>query len=141
MRFPKKRDMSQAAGYGATPVEQPCFYGFSHRSQLERAVCALIRARELAGEIIHEKHEDRVAIGRAKYVYFADFRVRDAKTSEVFWIEAKGNEKGGRWPTTKRQWQAYGPGKLEVWKGSYKRPFLAKTIYPEAEQLSLGGSS
>lgn len=140
MRFPK-RNMTRAAAYGAKPVIEPCFYGFSHRSLLERAVCALIRMRELAGELVHEKHEDRIEIGRAKYVYFADFRVRDAKSSERFWIEAKGNEKCGRWPTTKKQWKAYGPGKLEVWQGSYKRPILVKTIYPDEEQLPFGGVS
>lgn len=110
--------------------DQLCSYGFSHRSKLEHAVCDLIRLRELAGEIVHLKHEDTQYLGEARYKYIPDWKVRDVKSGEEFWIEAKGyGDK--RWPTTKKQWAAYGPGKLEIWGGDHRGPRLDKTIIPQ----------
>lgn len=116
--------------YKNEKVDSLCFYGFTHRSKLERAVCDLNRLEELAGEIEHIAHEDHLYLSKARYHYIADFKLKRVRTGEIFWREAKGKS-DGRWPTTKKMWKAYGFGRLEVWMGTHKRPSLAKTIFTD----------
>jgi hypothetical protein len=127
---PRKKKGSEQK-YGNTEVHQ-CAYGFSHRSKLEFAVCQIIKLREMAGEIEHLQHEDHTYLTKARIGYIPDFKCRDTKTNEIFWIEAKGyaNE---LWPTKKKLWKHYGHGRLEVWRGTHQRPFLDETIIPVTE--------
>ena len=116
--------------YGNHEVTDLCSYGFSHRSKLERAVCDQIADLEKAGELRHLAHEDTQYLSRARYKYIPDFKVESLKTGEIYWIEAKG--KGDhRWPTTKRMWRFYGPGRLEIYTGKWQSPALIQTIVPE----------
>lgn len=131
-KFPKlglKKKIKRPEKYGNKKPDEPCSYGFSHRSLLEKAVCNLIALEEKAGKIVHEAHEDSVYLTEARYRCIPDFRCRDVATGQVFWREAKGFA-NQRWPTTKKLWKFYGPGPLEVWKGDYRRPVLAETIIP-----------
>jgi hypothetical protein len=106
-----------------------CSKGHSHRSKLESAVCAIIQLREKAGELELLQVEDHIQLS-GWYTYVVDFRCRDLKTGEEFWIEAKGSG-DKRWPSTRKGWKHSGPGKLEVWKGDHWRPILVETIYPK----------
>lgn len=106
-----------------------CHYGFSHRSKLEAAVCQLIWLREKAGEIQHLQHEVHVYLTRARIGYVADFKCRDVKSGGEFFVEAKGYA-NDRWPTIKKLYKFYGPGTLEVWTGTHRRPVLSETIVP-----------
>jgi len=116
--------------YGNKRVTSLCRYGYSHRSQLERAVCDLVWIREQAGEIEHLKHEHRIALTLSKIAYIADFMVRcTSETKQEMFIEAKGFE-SARWPIIRKLWRFYGPGPLEIWKGDYRRPRLDETIIP-----------
>lgn len=116
--------------YGAQ--RSKCFgYKHNHRSKLEAGVCDLITAKEQKGELRRLGCEVSVRLSEAKIRYVADFHVRDRKTGEEFFIEAKGMETA-RWRVIKSLWSKYGPGRLDVYKGSSTRPMLAYTI--EVEQ-------
>lgn len=57
-----------------------------------------------------------------------DFRVT-LKNGRVEYHEAKGRE-FPRWKKFVRWWRKEGPAPLTVWKGTWKRPIIAETIYP-----------
>lgn len=133
MRFPTKKKNK----YGNTPVKNLCFYGYTHRSLLERAVCDIIAWEEKAGKIIHEAHEDSVILGPTRYRCVPDFRIRVVETGEIRWREAKGDHKASRFPMTKKQWKVYGPGPLEIWMGNHRRPVLTKTIIPDTSEFCI----
>lgn len=120
--------------YQNEKVESLCFYGFSHRSKLERSVCDMNRIHELAGLVEHLAHEDTLYLSAARYRYVADFKLKNAHTGEIFWREAKG-QADGRWPTTKKMWKFYGFGRLEIWMGEWRNPRLAKTIITAKEPI------
>ena len=123
------RRRKAAAQYNNDRPTTLCRYGFSHRSRLEFAVCFMTWLQERAGELKHLAHEESVRLGAAGYRCIPDFKLQDAKTGEIFYREAKGYA-NPRWPTTQKQWAAYGPGRLEVWKGTHNRPLLEKVIVP-----------
>lgn len=125
------KDERMSLKYGNVKTES-CYYGYSHRSKLELAVCRLIRVRELAGEIEHLQHEEYIYLTRARIVYIADFKCKDVASGEVFYIEAKGFE-APRWPTVKKLYKFYGPGNLEIWKGTHLRPTMDEEIIPMIE--------
>lgn len=130
--------MSQTEKYGNT--FSTCKLGHSHRSKLESSVCAILQLREKAGEIRIDQAEDHICLcgpkehdcpGKIDYV--ADFRCTDLATGETFWVEAKGYA-NDRWPMKKRLYKHYGPGRLEIWRGTATRPFLDETILPRGEK-------
>jgi hypothetical protein len=125
----RKFGPKKAATYNNERVTSLCRYGFSHRSKLERALCDRIWEEEQGGEIEHLEHESSVTLGGAKYRCIPDFKLRRKATGEVFYREAKGHE-NPRWPTTKKQWKAYGPAPLEIYKGSHTRLRLDEVITP-----------
>ena len=106
-----------------------CDLGHSHRSKLEGAVCAILQWREKAGELTIVQAEDHIYLSRARIHYIADFKCLDSKTQEFFWVEAKGfaNDK---WPIKLKLYRVYGPGRLEIWKGSHTRPVLDEVVTP-----------
>lgn len=100
---------------------------FSFASKLEASVYTIIKSRENAGEIEFIQHQDHVYLTRARIHYIPDFKCRDKKTGEIFWIEAKGYA-NDRWPMKKKLWKFYGPGRLEIWMGSHLRPYLDEVV-------------
>lgn len=117
-------------------VISPCRLHGSHRSKLEFGVCWLLQRRADIGEIELLQAEDHLIICgppghpcKKKITYVADFKCRDLKTGEIFWVEAKGfpNE---RWPMKKALFQHYGQGRLEIYMGNWQRPTLAEIIIP-----------
>jgi hypothetical protein len=130
MKWGYLRNKDAGPKYKNEKVDGLCGYGFSHRSKLERAVCDMIWFREKVGELQCLAHEETHYLSKARYRYVADFKVQNVETKEVYWIEAKGAS-DGRWPTTKKMWKAYGPGRLEIYMGDYRKPLLAKVIVPD----------
>lgn len=112
--------------FGARRVEKA---GLRFDSGLESAVHDLILLREKAGELELVKTQDRIKLTDAGIVYIADFQCRDLQTGETFWIEAKGFE-SERWKIIYKLWQFYGPGRLEIWKGTKARPVLTEVLRP-----------
>jgi len=105
-------------------------------SKLENVIEDMIKLREKAGEfklIAKQQHIHWYLNGVCKLgEYWPDFTVQDSITGTIFWIEAKGMETD-LFRRNKRLWQAGGPGKLEIWKGSYKNPKLTDVLRPHFE--------
>lgn len=127
IRLKRKR---KSADYNNQAVTSLCSYGFSHRSKLERAVCDLLAWEEKAGITKHLAHEDTIYLTDARYRCVPDFKVQNCATSEIYWMEAKGFA-NPRWPTTKKLWKVYGPGRLKIYGGSYTRPTVIEEIVPK----------
>lgn len=117
------------ASFNNVKTSNLCFYGFSHRSQLERGVCDLIAWEEKAGVTKHMAHEDTQYLTEARYKYIPDFKVQNCATSEIYWVEAKGYP-DKRWTTTKKLWKFYGPGRLKIYIGTRAKPLLKEQILP-----------
>lgn len=103
--------------------------GISFASKLEAALYQQLQLEELAKEIEILKIQDTLYLSEARICYRADFKIKNLKTGEVEWAEAKGFE-GDRWPIIKKLWKAYGPGKLKIYKGTYRKLKLVEEILP-----------
>lgn len=98
-------------------------------SKLEEAVYGQLYLRECQGGMRIVCKQKNIYLSEARVLYIADFECETTDTHEIFYVEAKGFE-GPRWPTIKKLWKVYGPGKLEIWKGTHIRPVLVETIIP-----------
>lgn len=108
-----------------------------HGSALEASVCDLLSAREQANEISEVKWIATVRLTKT-VTWKVDFAATDNKTGKRFWIEAKGKEMAD-YRIKKKLWaEGFGPGKLEIWKGDWKRPKLAETILPNVVDMAAG---
>lgn len=123
-RFPKKKGQDAKMGN----ERSTCALGHSHRSKLESAVCQILQLRQKAGELEIVQVEDHVYLTDARIGYVPDFKCR-YPSGEIFWVEAKGFE-NDRWPMKKKLWKFYGPGALEIWKGTWRKPTLVETVIP-----------
>lgn len=110
--------------YGSKKTELD---GRSFGSKLEASVYALLRERERAKEIEILQCQDHVYLTDARILYVADFKCRWVRSQEIFWVEAKGYETSD-WRLKLRLWRHYGPGSLEIFKGSHLRPQLTETV-------------
>lgn len=123
--------------FGNKITRLPCHYGFSHRSKLEAAVCDQIYLKEIGGELRHLKHEDTIRFDclecGEKRAYIPDFKVQDVKSEEIYWIEAKGFA-DKRWARNKRLWKRFGPGRLEIYGGTWRGLTLDLVIIPTGRE-------
>lgn len=109
--------------------------GYSFASKLEAALYLELKLREKAKEIVIEKVQDHLRLSEAEIGYIADFRIRDLSTGEQEWLEAKGFE-SDRWPIIKKLWAAYGPGRLRIFKGTYRTLKQVEVITPKPRQTN-----
>lgn len=107
--------------------------GQNFASKLEAAVYQILKLRERAGEIEILATQESIYLTTERLCYKPDFTALDKTTGERFWIEAKGIETQA-FRDRKRLWRGYGPGKLEIWKGKYNRPYLDEVIVPKGGQ-------
>lgn len=106
--------------------------GYSFSSKLEASVYQILKLREKAGELEVLQTQDHIYLTDARIGYVPDFKCKDLHTGAVFWAEAKGYA-NDRWPILKKLWKFYGPGKLEIWKGSHVSPVLDEVIVPASK--------
>lgn len=111
-------------------------------SKLEASVHQQLQLREKAGELRIIQTQEPVTIcgkeghgcsSKCRIQYLADFTCEFVANGERFHVEAKGMETD-TWRLKRRLWFHYGPGVLEIWKGSWQRPVLAETIVPRGEE-------
>ncbi len=120
--------------YGAIKVSAA---GYTFASKLEKA---------LYDHLMNDKNvellqvQDTILLTQANIKYIPDFRCKNLTTGEIFWAEAKGYE-SERWPTIKKLWKFYGPGRLQVWKGKYAKLLLAEEIVSKSLTPPSCGSS
>lgn len=122
-----KVDAGRLEKYGNTKIDHA---GYSFASKLEAAVFDILKWREKAGEIRDIQCQDSIYLTDARIEYRADFRFTVATTGEVVWAEAKGFE-NEKWPLKRRLWIYYGPGALEIYKGTYESPKLVEVLKPK----------
>jgi hypothetical protein len=114
--------------------------GIKFPSKHEAAVYSTLLELEKSGIIRDIKRQIPILLSAAKIKMVVDFQVYSVPDKDIVFIEAKGAET----PTyriKRRLWLAYGPGTLQVYGGSYKRPKLKETLVPtslvvEEEDLS-----
>lgn len=123
-RWNKFRSAGQKYNSGRSKLD-----GYSFASQMEAAGYLMLKAREQAGEIVVEKVQDRVFLTDADIEYRPDFKCRVVATDEIFWVEIKGFETTD-WRIKLRLWRHYGPGRLDVYKGSAKNLRLYESVIP-----------
>lgn len=109
--------------------------GKSFPSQLEANLYATLLRLEEKKEIKDLQLQDSVLLVDAKKPINRirckiDFKATHCVSDMPVWFEAKGIETD-RWRLVKKLWRAFGPGRLEVWKGSGKSLFLAEVIERE----------
>lgn len=104
--------------------------GYSFASKLEASVYTILKSRQNTGEIKIEQVQDHIYLTDARILYIADFKCKLLSTKEEFWVEAKGFETP-EWRIKLRLWKHYGPGNLEIYKGTHLRPFLDEVITPQ----------
>ncbi len=116
-------------------LSKTCELHGSHRSGLERSVCALLQLRMRAGEfreILGEVHklicgpEGHACNYKQKIESVVDFKCIRPDDS-VLWVEAKGfaNDK---WPMKRRLWIHNVKEPLEIWGGTAARPVLQEVL-------------
>lgn len=98
-------------------------------SKLEAALYQLLLLREKAGEIRDIETQVTVYLSPMRFMYRPDFRFVDVATGEQVYAESKGFETV-QWKRNYRTWKVCGPGKLEIWKGSYRNPKLVEVVKP-----------
>lgn len=103
--------------------------GYSFASKLEAAVYGILKLRERAGELRVIRTQARVSLTDAGIVYMPDFECEDE--NGIFYCEAKGMETP-EWRIKLKLWRFYGPGRLEIWKGSAAKPFLDEIVTPNS---------
>ncbi len=113
--------------------EKPILDGRSFGSKLEAAVYQELRLREKAGDLVFIQQQDHVYLTEARIHYIPDFLCTDPITGINFWVEAKGMETP-EWRLKLKLWRFYGPGKLEIYKGSHLRPVLIEVVTPKGEK-------
>lgn len=102
--------------------------GHSFSSKLEASIYSLIKTNQRV-ELVQV--QDHIYLTDARILFIPDFKIKNLETGEFEWIEAKGIETDV-YRIKRRLWKVYGPGRLEIWKGSHQRPFLHETIIPKA---------
>lgn len=112
--------------YGNTRVSHS---GLSFASKLEAALYDELKLREMGGELSGIRCQVHVKLTLAQIVYIADFMYTETKTNTLVWAEAKGY-KTPEWAIKKRLWKFYGPGRLDIYEGSYKRLTLTESLTP-----------
>ena len=105
--------------------------GHSFASKLESALFTLLQLREKCGEIKEIQCQDHVYLTDARICYIPDFKFFDLQADTWVWAEAKGMQTP-EWKIKKRLWKYYGPGKLEIYMGSYKNIKLDEILIPES---------
>lgn len=125
------RAIRRRAG-GKYAAKRVSLHNRSFASKLEAAVYEMLLSLQRAGEIASIRCQTQVALSKARIIYKPDFEVT-AADGRIYWVEAKGYETP-EWRIKRRLWLAYGPGELQIYKGSHRSLKLFETLTPEADQ-------
>ena len=117
------KDVYKKPKYGNRRTTHPD--GSRFASALECAVYCVLLMRERCGELKDIKKQHRVDMIHRKRPrsWKVDFSATVVATGKTLWIEAKGSE-SNKYLVDLKAWEKDGPGDLEIWKGSWQRPYL-----------------
>lgn len=127
----RKNKFNAVASGGAGEREFP---GMRFDSKLEKSLYRELKLRESAGELSDIRDHERIEI-LPNFMWRVDFNAINTETGIREYFEAKGVESHG-YSLQLKAWQSLGPGPLHIYKGDYRRPCLAKTIFPDLELFS-----
>jgi len=96
-------------------------------SQLEYSVYQWLKLLEDTGQATDIKKQEKVSLTKAQVQCRIDFSYIDTESNEKIYVEAKGVETP-RWRLIKKLWKHYGPGDLQVIKGTARKLDFAETI-------------
>lgn len=96
-------------------------------SGLEAAVFSTLKLLQKSGEITDIQRQPRVPLVSG-IRWFVDYKCTKADGS-IYYVEAKGLETEA-YKLKRKLWFDFGPAPLEIWKGNWKKPFLAETVIP-----------
>lgn len=102
----------------------------SFPSKLEAAVYDILNLMEKNGLISELELQPSVKLTNALIGYKPDFKYLNHETNDYEWVEAKGTETDG-YRLRKKLWKWYGPGKLIIYKGTYRSPRVVEVINPK----------
>ncbi len=128
MMFPKRKFFPQEEKYRNQKSSRPG--GLSFSSKLEAAVYDMLYLQEKTGQIKIDKIQAHVYLTDARIACIPDFLITNLETGEQEFIEAKGFTTD-RFLIIKKLWEYYGPNVLKIYKGTYKKLYLAETIVPK----------
>lgn len=112
-----------------------CLSRHNHRSALEAVICDHCEARKQSGEFVSIETEKPIlvcgepghACGRhSRVIWIVDFKATNA-LGGITYIEAKG-VKTDSFKVKLRLYQHYWKDPLEIWSGSWQKPYLAQRI-------------
>jgi hypothetical protein len=102
-------------------------------SKLESAVYALLKLREMQGEIKDIRSQVPIVLQdgprEEKITWKVDFSFINVKTDQLWYCEAKG-VKTETYKIKLKLFRKLKPGPLEIWGGDYRRPTLLERIEP-----------
>jgi hypothetical protein len=93
-------------------------------SKLEKNVGDRLKLLEKAGKISNLRRQQSVRLG-TKF-WRCDFCYEE--NGETVFAEAKGYDGLGHWPWIKEMWKLVGPGRLEIWMGTWKNPYRSEIL-------------
>lgn len=100
-------------------------------SKLEKSVYDILKMREMTGEISDIKCQQTIVLvdgsNKVRITWKVDFSFIDNETGKLCYCEAKGVETEP-YRLKKKLFRKFIPHRLEIWKGSWRRPMKAETI-------------
>ncbi len=113
--------------YSKYKAQRVSYDHHSFASKFEAALYHWLKFREKNGEITEIKCQETVYLTKARIIYKPDFSYTDLETGKKVYAEAKGYETSD-WRIKRRLWEYYGPGDLEIYKGSANNFKLHETL-------------
>lgn len=104
--------------------------GRSFASKLEASLYDELMFREIAGDISNIRCQVHVELTEAKVKMIPDFLYFCHKRQMDIYAEAKGFETP-EYRIKIRLWKFYGPGIIEIYRGTHKNIKLVETIQPK----------
>ena len=100
-------------------------------SKLENAVHEMLKVRQAAGELSDIKCQQSFKLQdgdrTVRVTWKIDFSAVEVKSGKTIYFEAKGFEESV-YKLKLKMWRKHKYATLEIWKGSWQRPFLAERI-------------
>lgn len=109
--------------------------GRSFSSKLEAATYQMLKLFEKAGEYRDVKCQVSVYLTAARVHMIPDFSAVNCKTGELEYFEAKGAQTQS-YRNKRKLWTKFGPGKLHVYVGNYRKLRLLETVVPNIDDES-----
>lgn len=130
---PRRKMFHVEHKYGAKKITHHS--GRSFASKLESALYDYLLFLEKAGEIAGLACQPHVFLTDARIEMIPDFAA--TKDGAIIYFEAKGFETD-TWRLKRRLWKVYGPGRLQVFKGTASKLTMVEEIIPSGEKCQPG---